>query len=78
MRAEYDFSQGTRGKHHQLYREGHTVEIHQADGEVLVQHFTLQEGAVFIEPDVRTYFPDAEAVNRALRGLIALLPIEKP
>jgi hypothetical protein len=35
MRAEYDFSGGVRGKHHQAYRQGHTVRIHQADGNVI-------------------------------------------
>jgi len=77
MRAEYDFSGGMRGKHHQVYRQGHTVRIHQADGNVIEQHFSLEEGAVFIEADVREYFPNAEAVNDALRGLIALFPKEK-
>lgn len=77
MRPEYDFSSGVRGKHYQAYRQGHAVKIHQADGNVIVQHFTLEEGAVFIEPDVREYFPDAEAVNNALRGLIALFPKDK-
>jgi hypothetical protein len=76
MRDEYDFSDGVRGKHYQAYRQGHAVKIHQTDGEVLVQYFTLEEGAVFIEPDVRVHFPDAEAVNHALRGLIALFPEE--
>ena len=77
MRPEYDFSGGVRGKHYQAYRQGHTVKIHQADGEVLVQHFRLEDGAIFLEPDVREYFPDAEAVNNALRGLIALFPKKK-
>jgi len=74
MLPEYDFSEGVRGKHYQAYREGHTVKIHQADGTVAVQYFTLEEGAVILEPDVREYFPDSEAVNKALRGLIALIP----
>ena len=74
MRPEYDFSGGERGRHFQGYRQGHTVKINQADGNVVVQHFTLEDGAVFLEPDVREYFPDAEAVNNALRGLIALFP----
>lgn len=77
MQPEYDFRGGVRGKHHQAYRQGHIVKIHQSDGNVIEQHFTLEEGAVFIEPDVREYFPDAEAVNNALRGLIALFPKEK-
>jgi hypothetical protein len=39
-----------------------------------VQYFTLEEGAVMLEPDVREYFPDSEAVNKALRSLIMLIP----
>ncbi|MCB9099419.1 MAG: hypothetical protein H6632_07750 [Anaerolineales bacterium] len=74
MRPEYDFSGGVRGKHHQAYREGHTVKIYETDGAATVQYFTLEEGAVLLEPDVREYFPDSEAVNKALRGLIALIP----
>lgn len=74
MLPEYDFSRGERGKHHQAYREGHTVKIYQADGTVTVQYFTLEDGAVMLEPDVREYFPDSESVNKALRGLIALIP----
>jgi hypothetical protein len=74
MLPEYDFSGGVRGKHYQAYREGHTVKVYQADGTVTVQHFTLEEGAVMLEPDVQEYFPDSEAVNKALRGLIALIP----
>jgi hypothetical protein len=35
---------------------------------------TLEDGAVMLEPDVSAYFPDSEATNRALRGLIALIP----
>ena len=74
MAPEYDFRGGVRGKHARAYREGHAVEIHRADGTTSVQHFTLAEGAVMLEPDVREYFPDSEAVNRALRGLITLIP----
>jgi hypothetical protein len=39
----------------------------------IVQHFKLEDGAVLIEPDVREYFHDSEAVNNALRCLIPLL-----
>lgn len=74
MRPEYDFRGGVRGKHSQAYRQGHTVTIHQEDGTTVVQHFTLEDGAVMLEPDVRKYFPDSEAVNAALRSLIALIP----
>lgn len=74
MLPEYDFRGGKRGKHAHEYSQGHTVNIHQADGTTLVQHFTLQEGAVVLAPDVREYFPDADSVNAALRSLIALIP----
>ena len=76
MLPEYDFRNmpgGVRGKYYKAYREGHTVKIHQKDGSSVVKHFTLEDGAVMIEPDVREYFPDSEAVNRALRCLIPLL-----
>jgi hypothetical protein len=71
MLPEYDFRGGVRGKHYQAYRQGHTVTIHQADGTDIVQHFTLEYGAIMLDPDVREYFPDAETVNQALRTLIS-------
>ncbi len=77
MRSEYDFANmkdGIRGKYYKAYRAGHTVKIHTADGTTLVQHFALEDGAVILEPDVREYFPDSEAVNTALRCLIPLMP----
>jgi chemotaxis receptor (MCP) glutamine deamidase CheD len=33
----------------------------------------LEEGTVMLQPDVREYFPDSEAVNTALRSLITLM-----
>ena len=74
MLPEYDFSGGVRGKHHKAYRAGHTVSVGKDDGSVQVQHFTLADGAVLLESDVRKYFPDSDAVNRTLRTLITLLP----
>jgi hypothetical protein len=77
MRPEYDFASmvgGVRGKYYEAYRAGHTVKIHEADGTTTVQYFTLEDGAVMLEPDVREYFPDSESVNRALRALIAVVP----
>ena len=72
MRAEYDFSGAVRSKHAAAYRQGHSVTIHKKDGTTLVEHFTLDENAVVIDPDVRQYFPDAKSVNDALRPLIAI------
>ncbi len=74
MLPEYDFRGGVRGKHYKAYRRGHTLTIHTTDGTTDVRHFKLEEGAVMLEPDVQAYFPDSEAVNKALRGLITLLP----
>lgn len=76
MLPEYDFTgkKGVRGKYYQAYRQGHTVIIGEDDGTVSVRYFTLEDGAVMLEPDVREYFPDSEAVNAALRSLIALVP----
>jgi hypothetical protein len=77
MRPEYDFRGGVRGKHHKAYRQGHTVKIHKTGGTTVVQHFKLEDGAVLLDPDVSEYFPTSEAVNSALRSLIALVP-KKP
>lgn len=74
MQAEYDFSKGVRGKHHSEYYDGHTVRVCKPDGTVMEQHFTLEEGAVLLDQDVREYFPDSRSVNEALRSLITLIP----
>jgi len=73
MRPEYDFSGAVRGKHYKPLHEGYSVYVHKADGTTTVQHFKLDEGTVMLEPDVREYFPDSEAVNAALRSLITLM-----
>jgi hypothetical protein len=52
MRAEYDFSTGTRGKHAALYAKGTNV--------------------VLLDPEVAKAFPDAKAVNDALRALLEI------
>lgn len=74
MLPEYDFSGGVRGKHYKAYRKGHEVKIHKTDGTTVVQCFKLEEGAVMLESDVRKYFPDSDAVNKALRSLIQIIP----
>ena len=70
MLDEYDFSgkNGVRGKYHKAYKEGHSVRIY--DGGKLVS----DEFFAAIEADVREFFPDSEAVNKALRSLIKLIP----
>ncbi len=80
MQPEYDFSgrTGIRGKYYQKLREGYTIKIQRVDGTVLVQNIIRPEGTVTLDPDVREYFPDAEAVNAMLRSLIHLVPSKKP
>ena len=48
MRAEYDFSKAERGKSHRSLGKGYKVHIHQADGTVVVNHYTLAEGTGFL------------------------------
>ena len=73
MRAEYDFSKATRGKFYRPLDKGYTVHIKQKDGTEVINHFTLAEGTILLEPDVREYFPDSESVNEALRSIIYLM-----
>jgi hypothetical protein len=80
MRTEYDFSTmkgGVRGKYYETYRKGHKVVVHREDGTESVQYFKLEDGAVMLEPEVRKYFPDSSAVNKALKSLIEILPEKK-
>lgn len=76
MKKEYDFTgmSGVRGKYYKAYRKGHTVTVHNEDGTTTVQYFTQEDGAVMLEPDVRKYFSTSDAVNKALRMLISILP----
>jgi hypothetical protein len=74
MAPEYDFSHGVRGKHARTMRNGYTMVIQRSDGTSEVREVVPRPGMVVLDPDVRAYFPDSEAVNRALRGLISLVP----
>ena len=69
MLPEYDFSGGMRGKHYAAYQRGYTIVIHKPDGTTEERTYAGPEGTVVLNPDVRPYFPDAAAVNTALRGL---------
>ena len=71
MKSHYDFSRGVRGRHFRANRAGHSVLINKTDGTVEAHHFTLQDGAVMLDPDLRTRFPDSQSVNSALRELTA-------
>ncbi len=71
LRDDYDFSSGVRGKYRYLRGQPYTLRIRHPDGSVTEE---IIEAAIDLDPDVRSYFPDSEAVNRALRGLIELIP----
>ncbi len=71
MRGEYDFSGAVRGKHYRAYRAGHAVRIHKADGVTETHFFTQKDGAIMLDPDVKTHFPTSAAVNKALRAAMA-------
>ena len=75
MRKEYDFrgKKGVRGKYYQAMRNGYTTVIHKSDGSIAIK----QTLPIYLDEDVQAYFPDSQAVNKALRGLIELVP-EKP
>jgi len=73
MRSEYDFSGGVRGKHYKALQEGYTVRIRKTDGTV-IETCVGAKGTVTLAPDVREYFPTSQAVNRALRTLISIVP----
>jgi hypothetical protein len=77
MLPEYDFTGGVRGKHARSAHQGIAVTVRKADGTYEQRLYNLPEGAVILDPDVRPYFPDADAVNRALRGLIDLIPHDR-
>lgn len=70
MREEYDFSRGVRGKHARALRNGHKTIVHKSDGSTAAR----ETRPIILDADVQEYFSDAESVNQALRGLIALVP----
>ncbi len=77
--TEYDLTgkPHVRGKYYKAYKAGHEVRIKESDGSTTIQYFTLEEGAVLLDPEVKAYFPDSESVNRALRSLIDLIPEQR-
>jgi hypothetical protein len=80
MRKEYDFPAmkgGVRGKYYEAYRKGHEVVVHNENGTDTVQYFKLEDGAIMLEPEIRKYFPTSEAVNKALRTLIEIIPAKR-
>jgi len=68
---ETDFSKGVRGKYAAaLKKNGYTIRVCRSDG-TFEETRVLGESLVSLDPDVQAYFPDSQAVNRALRKLIS-------
>ncbi len=72
MPPEYDLSKMkmVRGKYYKALQNGYTRRIRHADGSITEEFIRPHQPSVRLDPDVRKYFPTAEAVNDALRALI--------
>lgn len=70
MRPEYDFSGGVRGKHYRKLQNGHKTVVTKSDGSLL----TSETRPIVLAADLREFFPDSKSVDRALRGLVDLIP----
>jgi hypothetical protein len=70
MQDEYDFrgKKGVRGKYFEAMKQGYATVIHKSDGSTEI----MESRPIFLEPDLQVNFPTSEAVNRALRELMAL------
>ena len=77
MRPKYDFSQGVRGKHTKDLSKGYTSIVTHPDGTKEITHYRPLPDMIHLASDVKRYFPDSDAVNTALRGLIALIPAKR-
>jgi hypothetical protein len=79
MLPEYNLEgkKGVRGKYAKAMQKGYSVRVLNEDGTVTTKDFIPKENMVFLDPDVKAYFPDSESVNRALRSLIELIPEKK-
>jgi hypothetical protein len=71
MRDNYDFSKGVRGKYRHFIGQERTLKIRHSDGSVTIETIPAP---IELDEDVRQYFPNSEAVNKALGGLIELIP----
>lgn len=74
VREEYDFSGGVRGKHVGRLKNGHKTVVTKSDGSTE----TFVTRPVILDPDLQAVFPNSKAVNKALRGLIELVPERRP
>lgn len=70
MRAEYDFSSGVRGKHAAKLKSGHTTIVTLKDGSS--RSYTTRP--IILDRELQAVFKTSKAVNKALRGLLELVP----
>jgi len=79
MLPEYDFTgkNVVRGKHYLDRQQGYTTRVHNEDGTITETHYGPVKPIIELDPDVYTFFPDSESVNRALRILISLIPVKQ-
>ena len=71
----YDLTRmkAVRGKYHKALQHGYTIRVHQTDGTVTEEFVNPDEDVIWLEADVRAYFPTSQAVNTALRALITVI-----
>ena len=62
-----------RAQAERLLDNRYRIYLRHEDGSVSVRRYKLEDGAVLLAPDLRAYFPDSEATNRALRGLVEII-----
>ena len=67
---EFDFSGGVRGKHVGRLKNGHKTIVSKANGSIE----TYLTRPVILDRDLQQIFKDSKAVNKALRGLLELVP----
>jgi hypothetical protein len=68
---EYDFSKGVRGKHHQAYRQGHSVTISHQDVTATTQEFPASRTIANLTTENHPNNPGGEGqVRSRLNGKI--------
>ena len=58
-------------------RKHYNFDYSRAKPNRFADRFSEEAIAVVLDPDVHRYFPDSDAVNKALRALISLVPEER-
>lgn len=72
--AEYDFSNGIRGKHYAKLQEGFTVTVYSPNKAVFQQNKKEKINYIKIDKDVSKYFHNSDEINNALRAILSVLP----